>query len=47
MLSSHSHVKDTKYFGLLEQVKHEEEENRVEQERLQGSAVVYGDKIQV
>ena len=33
--------------SLLEQVKHEEEENRVEQERLKGTTLLYGDKLQV
>ena len=46
-LSCSSEKDTTKYFSLLKKVKHEEEENEIEQERLQGSAVVYGDKIQV
>ena len=40
--------KDTKDFSLLKiKVDREEHENKIEQKRLQGSAVVYGDKIQV
>ena len=43
----HLHIDDKEYFRLKQRVKHEEEENRVEQERLRGSTLVYGDKIQV
>lgn len=43
----HLQLEDKDYFHLLGRVKHEEEDNRVEQERLKGSILVYGDKIQV
>ena len=43
----HLQLEDKEYFRLLGRVKHEEEDNRVEQERLKGSILVYGDKIQV
>ena len=38
---------DKECSSLLEQVKHEEEENRVEQDRLKGTTLLYGDKLQV
>ena len=43
----HLQLEDKDYFRLLGRAKHEEEDNRVEQERLKGSLLVYGDKIQV
>ena len=43
----HLQLEGKDYFRLLGRVKHEEEDNRVEQERLKGSTLVYGDKIQV
>ena len=43
----HLRLEGKEYLRLLERVKHEGEENRAEQERLQGSTLLYGEKIQV
>ena len=45
--SGYNRFEDKEYFRLVERVKQEEEESQAEQERLQGSILVYGEKIQV